>query len=142
MSMSVQEGLLLDDGKAGVDVSEVDFDQFVAVRAYYSFNVGQGSRFVVRYRDFGIVVGGEILSAGHLAEEADLGLGLVCVVEIAQADQTGIQSGGLTDISAVTVPLKTERLVDDRENFGAGRLDGWCRGGDVGQIKDRLVYLL
>jgi hypothetical protein len=40
MSMSVQEGLLLDDGKAGVDVSEVDLDQFVAVRAYYSFNVG------------------------------------------------------------------------------------------------------
>jgi hypothetical protein len=72
MSMSVQEGLLLDDGKAGVNVPEVDFDQFVAVRAYYSFNVGESSRFVVWYRDFGIVVGREVFGSGHLAEETEL----------------------------------------------------------------------
>jgi hypothetical protein len=72
MSMSVQEGLLLDDGKAGVDVSEVDLDQFVAVRAYYSFDIGESSRFVVRYGDFGIVVGRKVFGSGHLAEEAEL----------------------------------------------------------------------
>jgi hypothetical protein len=72
MSMSVQESLLLDNGKAWVDVPEVDFDQLVPVRAYYSFNIVESSRFVVGDRDFGIVVGGEILSSGDLTEEADL----------------------------------------------------------------------
>ena len=61
MSMSVQESLLLYDGEAWVNIAEVDLDQLVSVRTDYPLNIGQGSGFVVRYRNFGIVVCAEIL---------------------------------------------------------------------------------
>ena len=60
MSMSVQESLLLNNGEAWVDIAEVNLYQSVSVRTNYSLNIGQSSGFVVRYRNFGIVVCAEV----------------------------------------------------------------------------------
>lgn len=142
MSMSVQEGLLLNDGKAGMYIAEEDLDQLVCMRPHYPLNLSQCPRFVVRHGNVGIIVRAEIFGPCNLSKDADLGLGFVRVVEISEPNQAGVEGSGLADIPAVTVALKTQRFIDHRQDFGANGLD-WRRGSrDVGEIEKRLLLLL
>ena len=132
--MSIQEGRLLNDRIAWVDIAEIYIDQRRTMLSDSPFDLGEGACLVIRNGHIGVGVDAEKLVVRYLSEGTQMCRRLVLVVEVSKAEKRSIESGGLTQQFAVPMSLETQTLVNYEQfsNWRGPGVNGAERGGAGG----------